>query len=194
MEYGGMYFDNDVYVVNSLDYYRKFEMSVGMENAHTWVMGSQVLIAHKNARLLKAWFDSYRSNYKKNEWYTNAGHVPGKVIKKHRYIAHVEATRFGVYIGTHHLYQEYFREWKKKFDTWHLLINHRDYLDKANYKKYPEFNAINVWMHNVTFCVMARDALTRIAQVETKNFTNTRFIYAIWIIVFPLRAISIPSE
>jgi hypothetical protein len=51
--------DNDVYVVNSLNKYRKFEMVVGWDN---WGkgLGNQLLIAHRNARLLKAQFDSYR--------------------------------------------------------------------------------------------------------------------------------------
>ena len=119
MEYGGIYLDNDVFVVHSLDYYRKFEMSVGFENMETYTMGSQVLVAHKNARLLKAWFDTYRSDYRKEEWYYNAGQynhnrfqfamsanfnyqlnnfkggLPGKIIEKCKYIAHQEPLRFG---------------------------------------------------------------------------------------------------
>ena len=95
MQYGGIYLDNDVYVVSSLDKYRRFEMTVGFENMNEWVMGSQVLLAHKNARFLKAWFDTYRSDYKKDEWYTNAGHMPGKIVKKDPFIAHIEAFRLG---------------------------------------------------------------------------------------------------
>ncbi len=36
-------------------------------------IGNQVLIAHKNARLLKAHYDSYRYNYTPTEWFWNAG-------------------------------------------------------------------------------------------------------------------------
>ena len=76
MNYGGFYFDNDVYVIQSLQKYRKYEMTLGWEipNVST---GSQVLIAHRNARLLKAHFDSYRRDYNRSKWYYNAGHVPG---------------------------------------------------------------------------------------------------------------------
>jgi hypothetical protein len=59
MAYGGIYLDNDVYVVNSLNKYRKYEMVVSWEENNVG-MGVQVLIAHRNARLLKAHFDNYR--------------------------------------------------------------------------------------------------------------------------------------
>ena len=74
MKYGGIYLDNDVYVISSLDHYRKFEMTVGMENANSGVtIGNQVILAHRNARLLKAMFDTYRYDYQQNEWYYNGG-------------------------------------------------------------------------------------------------------------------------
>ena len=59
MSFGGIYLDNDVYLVNSLDKYRKFEMVIGWEKVDN-VTGSQVLIANRNARFLKAWYDTYR--------------------------------------------------------------------------------------------------------------------------------------
>ena len=52
MNYGGIYFDNDVYVVNSLHKYRKYEMVVSWSDKND-ALGVQVLIAHRNARLLK---------------------------------------------------------------------------------------------------------------------------------------------
>ena len=59
MNYGGIYLDNDVYVVNSFKKYLKYEMTVSWDNDNDG-LGVQVLIAHRNARLLKAHFDSYR--------------------------------------------------------------------------------------------------------------------------------------
>ena len=69
MNYGGIYLDNDVFVINSLNKYRKYEYSVGWES-YKEVLGTQVLIAHRNARLLRAHFDAYRweninNSYKK---------------------------------------------------------------------------------------------------------------------------------
>lgn len=59
MHYGGIFLDNDVYVIRSLDEFRKFEMAVSWD-APDQGLGVQVLIAHKNARLLRAHFDRYR--------------------------------------------------------------------------------------------------------------------------------------
>ena len=59
MNYGGIFLDNDVYVVNSLNEYLKYEMTVSWDSENDG-LGVQVLIAHRNARLLKAHFDSYR--------------------------------------------------------------------------------------------------------------------------------------
>ena len=59
MNYGGIFLDNDVYVVNSLDQYRKFEMTVSWDDQEP-AIGVQVMIANRNARLLKAHFDVYR--------------------------------------------------------------------------------------------------------------------------------------
>ena len=95
MEYGGMYLDNDVFVINSLDTYRRFEMTAGLEDVGNSVMGSQVIVAHRNARFLRAWFDTYRSAYEKNVWYANAGRIPGKMIKEHPYLIHKVTDRFG---------------------------------------------------------------------------------------------------
>lgn len=72
MSYGGIYFDNDVYVVNSLDKYRKYEITVSWDGDDHGV-GVQVLIANRNARLLKAHYDHYRHNYSAGIWYYNAG-------------------------------------------------------------------------------------------------------------------------
>jgi len=51
IKYGGIYLDNDVYVVRSLDKYRRFEIAMGWPEGEN--LGSQVIIAHKDARFLK---------------------------------------------------------------------------------------------------------------------------------------------
>lgn len=58
MEHGGIYLDSDVYVVQNLDKYRKFEIAMGWDEGQ--FLGSQVIIAHKNARFLPLWLDTYR--------------------------------------------------------------------------------------------------------------------------------------
>lgn len=59
MTYGGIYLDNDIYVVNSLDKYRKYEMTLGWEIVNKFI-ANQVIIANPHARFLKTFFDSYR--------------------------------------------------------------------------------------------------------------------------------------
>ena len=59
MTYGGIYLDNDVYVVNSLNKYRKYEMTLGWEIVNKFI-ANQVIIANPHARFLKTFFDSFR--------------------------------------------------------------------------------------------------------------------------------------
>jgi mannosyltransferase OCH1-like enzyme len=59
MNFGGIYLDNDVYLVNSLDKYRKFEMVISWD-ADDLGIGNQVFLANRNARFLKAYYDLYR--------------------------------------------------------------------------------------------------------------------------------------
>lgn len=61
MNYGGIYLDNDMFVVKSLDKYRVYEMTVSKTaDRGKEVIGNQVMIAHRNARFLRAYYDSYR--------------------------------------------------------------------------------------------------------------------------------------
>lgn len=58
IKYGGIYLDNDVYVVANLDKYRKYEIAIGWDQDQ--FLGSQVIIAHRDARFLPLWLDTYR--------------------------------------------------------------------------------------------------------------------------------------
>lgn len=57
--YGGIYLDNDVYVIGSFNEFRVYEMSLGWYHDEDSI-GSQVLIANRNARLLHTYIDIYR--------------------------------------------------------------------------------------------------------------------------------------
>ena len=65
MTHGGIYLDNDVFVVNNLDRYRKYEMVIPWDSFQP--LGTQVLIAHKDARFLNFWLNSYRQ-YNPYKW------------------------------------------------------------------------------------------------------------------------------
>jgi hypothetical protein len=60
MNYGGFYFDNDMFIIKPLHKYRKYEMTVSMSGPNGTTTGCQIMIAHRNARLLKAHYDVYR--------------------------------------------------------------------------------------------------------------------------------------
>jgi hypothetical protein len=70
--YGGIYIDLDVYLVKSLNEFRKYEMVLSWNDGEKEI-GNQVLIGHKNARFLHAFLDQYRTNYNKSSWFYNAG-------------------------------------------------------------------------------------------------------------------------
>ena len=59
MACGGIYLDNDMIVINSLNRYRKFEIAVSWDSDSDGI-GNQVIIANKYARLLRAMYDGYR--------------------------------------------------------------------------------------------------------------------------------------
>lgn len=64
-KYGGIYLDNDVFVLQSLDKYRKFEATVEWDEGQ--YLGNQVIIANRNARVLTLWLATY-SDYRGHLW------------------------------------------------------------------------------------------------------------------------------
>jgi mannosyltransferase OCH1-like enzyme len=104
MEYGGIFLDNDFYVVQNLNKFRKFEMALGMEE-DTQFVGTQVLVANKNARFLRLWLESYRQYYP-DRWYYNAGCKPTKeILYKRPELVHRAKLLFGVHMLVHKLYK-----------------------------------------------------------------------------------------
>ncbi|PSN31627.1 hypothetical protein C0J52_27550 [Blattella germanica] len=157
MEYGGIFLDNDSYIVKSLDPFRRYEMTVGVTDGNK--MGTMVLIGHKDARFLKLWLESYRDDYNPDNWYYNAGEKPMRsIIEVKPELVHKVETLLGVHGLTDRLYT-----WDK-WDTWrkyysiHLVIRHRDYLDHFwNYFKWRTIDETNVCDYPKPFGVLARE-------------------------------------
>ena len=106
-------------------------------------IGNQVMIAHRNARLLKAHYDGYRTNYTRGQWYWNAGGYATHVLLKNREIAHRVKIQLGTHMLIHKLFKSYWPDWTK-LDSIHLLINHRSYLDKESpIKEFGKIKIIN---------------------------------------------------
>ena len=124
------------------------------------------MIAHKNARLLKAHFDHYRFNYTPGSWYYNAGHVPANILRKNKNLAKIVQHKFGTQMLAGQMFQTYWPEWKE-METIHLTINHRYYLDKESPIK--EFDEINIWNYTYTYGEMCRNILKKANLFIPKN-------------------------
>lgn len=157
MKYGGIYLDNDIYVVSSLDKYRRFEIAMGWDQGQ--FIGNQVIIAHRNARFLPLYLDTYRE-YHPELWYYNAGERPTvEILYRRPELLHRVKLKFGVHMLAAELYKSQWPQWRHQ-ETIHLLINHRSYLD-PHYKDIPVFNEVNIANYSYTFGDMARQVLPR---------------------------------
>lgn len=74
MEYGGIYLDLDVLVVQPFDDLRhQYECTIGREVEHK-VCGS-VIICSKHSLFLILWINSYLDDYRADVWAYNTGKV-----------------------------------------------------------------------------------------------------------------------
>lgn len=152
LKYGGIFLDNDSYVVRSLDSFRKFEMVLGWDDGE--YLGTQVLIAHKDARFLQLWLNSYKDNYWGNLWYYNAGVRPTEVVLNIRpELIHRVKRLFGVHDLRNQLFQEFWQDWKKQY-TIHLLIRHIRYTRNYPYTMPEQFTVENVHNYRITLTNM----------------------------------------
>ena len=130
-EFGGIYLDRDVYVVQSLDVFRKYEMT--LEWVEIPYLGNQVIIAHKNAIFLKLWLDSYH-DYRPDMWYYNAGELPTKsIFHKRPELVHRLKGEFGTagWNVCPLIYNAYYPDWKHEFYTIHLLLRGNEISQKG---------------------------------------------------------------
>ena len=121
-EFGGIYLDRDVYVVKSLDKFLKYEMTLNWDEGQ--YLATQTLIAHKNARFLKLWLDSYH-DYRPDLWYYNAGQLPTtKYLQKDPSLVHRLKGGFGADAPKvcPLIFRIYYPNWRKDFYAIHLVI------------------------------------------------------------------------
>ncbi|KAH9395770.1 hypothetical protein TYRP_020508 [Tyrophagus putrescentiae] len=130
--YGGIYLDNDVYVVQSLHRFRRFEFAIGWPEGQ--FLGTQVLACHRNARFLRLWHQSYRS-YRPTLWYFNAGELPTTSILA---LGRSWCTASDP-------------DWQRQFYAVHLLARHRPHDATRQY-----LNEDNIRDLDCTFGEMAR--------------------------------------
>ncbi len=88
------------------------------------LIGSQVLVAHRNARFLKLFLDSYHE-YDASKWYYNAGDLPTtKNLYKNPELIHRVKGEFVTDGGTvcRKIHAFYISDWQKEFYEIHFLI------------------------------------------------------------------------
>jgi len=147
MKYGGIFLDEDVFVVQNLNRFRHFECALGWPDGQN--IGTQVLVAHKDARFLAMWLAQYQ-NYRPTMWYYNAGEAPTKnVLAKHEALVHRVYREFGVENLAEELYKRDWSGWVNRYSI-HLLDNHKQYLTNTE-----DFNELNYKDCECTFSVLA---------------------------------------
>ncbi|BES94296.1 Glycosyltransferase sugar-Hypothetical protein region containing DXD motif [Nesidiocoris tenuis] len=177
MEYGGIYLDNDSYIVKSLDEFRRFEMTVGWKiNGN---LSNQVIVAHRNARFLREWLLSYKDNYRAKSWFYNAGIRPTQaVLVKRPELVHRVSRRLAEYNGiASMLYLTRTDAWREHYAI-HLLINHQYMLGKnfSSNATYPvRFSERNIDKYPVTFRDMVYDVFP-FAKLNTTRSVSERKI------------------
>lgn len=165
MQYGGIFLDNDSYIVRSLDVFRKYEMTIGITDFD--YLGTQVFIAHKDARFLKLWLESYKI-YHPEDWYMNAGEKPMREILAFRpELVHTVKILLGVHGLTDRLYTwDTWRNWRKYYSI-HLVIRlRRDVETWWHYLQWPSIDETNICQYDKPFGEMAREVYSEFCQKQ----------------------------
>uniref|UniRef100_A0A1B6EFU2 Alpha-1,4-N-acetylglucosaminyltransferase n=1 Tax=Clastoptera arizonana TaxID=38151 RepID=A0A1B6EFU2_9HEMI len=156
-KYGGIILDSDTYIINNLNQFRTFEMTLNWDENQ--FLGTQLFIAHKDARFLQLYLETYR-HYRPDLWYYNAGELPTtSILYKNPELIHRVKVLFGAdtkFIGD--IFQTKWSDWRNFFAV-HLLVNHQYLLQNVTEKAtFPvNFNEQNIVNYPVTFREMAYD-------------------------------------
>ncbi|XP_050031413.2 uncharacterized protein [Dermacentor andersoni] len=157
MRYGGYYFDRDVFVIQSLRRFLRYEATINFEPGNA--MGNMMMFFHKDSRFLRLYLETYRQ-FNDSLWYYNAGQLPTKaVLTTHPHLVH--RMQYGIEGGLDMLgvlYEPHaYPYWRNAF-TIHLYTFHRgespyDPLHAAT------FNETNIRDLDNAFGQMARSVL-----------------------------------
>ena len=92
LEFGGIYLDYDVLVINSLDPFRQYDATLGKEKPPKFIAG--IIVAKKNSLFLKLLYESYRNNYRPLDWDYNCARVAYQIYLSRPDLLHVEPYKF----------------------------------------------------------------------------------------------------
>ncbi|ESN96353.1 hypothetical protein HELRODRAFT_189210 [Helobdella robusta] len=112
MEYGGIYLDYDVLVVNSLNPLRRYDACLGKEKPPKLIAG--IIIAQKNSLFLKMLHESYKNNYRPYDWDYNCARVAYQIALQRPDLIHVESRRLTT------------PDWQDRKQLWREIIDWSD--------------------------------------------------------------------
>ncbi|XP_064651603.1 uncharacterized protein LOC135502583, partial [Lineus longissimus] len=143
---GGIFLGTDVIVLKSFDSLRHFNFTMGVEyHGSPGRLNNDIIIANKDAKFLKMWYESYR-NFTKREWDFHACQIPYNLLFENPKLIHVEERTLNYPSGKDkHLIYNGLYNWRTNFAL-HLW-------QELNDKGYGPNNIRNM---NTTFGEVAR--------------------------------------
>ncbi|XP_077863513.1 uncharacterized protein LOC144347329 [Saccoglossus kowalevskii] len=87
LQYGGIYFDPDVFVVNSLEPLRHYDFVMGRPREGR--LNNGIIISTKESEFLKLYYENYK-NYNSTCYLCNSITYPNKIAFLHRDLIHIE--------------------------------------------------------------------------------------------------------
>ncbi|XP_064454733.1 uncharacterized protein LOC135366006 [Ornithodoros turicata] len=156
LRYGGMYLDGDCFVIQSVNRYRHFEMTIGWE--YGAYMGSMILLAAPSARFLHLYQQLYKE-YNRSSWYYNAGDLPTmRVLWHHPHLIHRVPILIGIgYAMLYKLYNPGFHPDWRNYHVVHTFIRHRS--AKADPLCGKEYDLQNIRTYNTSLGEMMREVI-----------------------------------
>ena len=153
MEYGGIYLDLDVLVVQSFDELRKYPCTLGWESDDRICGG--IVISSKDSSFLHMWANYFLDDYKTGVWAYNTGTVPSKLAKRFPNLVHVEPVRLHTpnYVGLDRIWGSNRYDWRNNYAVhlWWTMYAH-----SKKWKNQPYPNEEVVKFQNSAFAEIAR--------------------------------------
>lgn len=112
LEYGGIYLDYDVIVVNNMDPLRKYDATLGKEKPPKFIAG--IIVARQGATFLRLLYESYRNNYRPWDWDYNCARVAYQLYTQRPDLLHVEDYKLTT------------PDWKERWKLWDAVIDWSD--------------------------------------------------------------------
>ena len=146
MKHGGMYIDTDVIVLKPFTPLRRFNITMGIEyHGDPGRLNNGIIIANKNAKFLRIWYDTYR-NFTKREWDYHDSIIPYRLQFQYPRLIHVEEKTLNYPSGKEiDLIFKHRYDWSRNY-AMHLWYRLHEF----------EHNQIGIRHMNTTFGEIAR--------------------------------------